>query len=160
MAEARDAEAGLDTEAAELLGRIHAEQREVGERIEPPADEAAIAELDATLRAQFGAGLPPGWAAFLRHCDGLDFNGFTLYATRQRDGTAVMLGMPEQNFVFRAGARGARHLLLGETGDDYFAHDLTAGDFCVFGRATGSVYERFPDASGLLRHVLATAWSA
>jgi hypothetical protein len=151
--------AGLAAETMEWLDKILAEKRQVGETIQPPASEAEIAALDSLLRTRFDARLPPCWPAFWRVCDGLDFNGYVLYATRQRGDRLIMLGMPEQNFIFREGRRAGRYLLLGETGDDYFAQDLVRGDFCVIARSTDAEFDRFPESEDLLRHVLKTAFT-
>jgi hypothetical protein len=149
----------MDREAAEWLDRIHAEQREVGEHVAPPAAEEAIAAVaDFSLRS-LGAPLPEGYAAFLRVCDGLDFNGTTLYATRQRNlgGGVTMLGLPEQNHIFRAGAP-RHHLLLGETGDELFALDTRDGSFAILDRGSLSEAERFTGFDALLTRVLKRAF--
>src|SRR5690606_32410566 len=149
----------MDREAADWLDRIHAEQRDVGEHVAPPAEEGAIAAVADFARRALGATLPAGYAAFLRVCDGLDFNGTTIYATRQRNlgGGVTMLGLPEQNHIFRAdGARA--HLLLGETGDELFALDIRDGGFVILDRGSLSEQQRFGSFDALLACVLQRAY--
>ncbi|MGL5011852.1 MAG: YrhA family protein, partial [Paracoccaceae bacterium] len=62
-----------------LLTRIHPDQRRAGEAIRPPATDAAIADLAARTQATFALTLPEDYAAFLRHSDGLVYNGLVLY---------------------------------------------------------------------------------
>jgi hypothetical protein len=140
-----------------LLARIQAEQRAVGERVEQPADEAGIDRAAAALRANPAIAFPDPWRAFLRVSDGLDFNGFVLYATAERRyGRLVMLGLAEQNCAMARTERDAPLLLLGETGDDYFAWRPTEG-YVIVSRITLETHERFESAAGLLRRVLELA---
>lgn len=151
----------MDREAAEWLERIHAEQREVGEHVAAPATEEAIAAIADFSHRALGGALPEGYVAFLRVCDGLDFNGTTLYATRQRNlgGGVTVLGLPEQNHIFRAG--GARHhLLLGETGDELFALDIRDSSFAILDRGSLSEAERFGSFDALLIRVLERAFES
>ncbi len=150
----------MTSEVADWLARIQEEQQSTGEHAEPPASEQDIAALAALTRAEFAAELPQAYAAFLRLADGLDFNGTTLYATRERRRDGVLLfGLPEQNRAFRAGHQ-RHHLLLGETGDELFAQDLAAGHFAMLDRGSLTELERFASGEALLARALRRAFES
>ena len=100
--------------------------------------------------------MPAFISAFPGIANGLDFNGTTIYATRQRrraNGT-WQLGVPEANLSFDDGPS---RLLLGETGDEFFAVELSTGRGVVMDKVSLHVFEKFDDADGLLDHVLRSA---
>jgi hypothetical protein len=139
-----------------VLARIHGEQRTYGEEIPPAATDSDVATLVAVVREMTGVAPPPGYLAFLRIANGLDVNGTTIYATRERrraNGT-WQLGLPEANLAFDDGAS---RLLLGETGDEYFAVDLGTDRGVILDKVSLTVLEEFDGAEGLLYHVLRSA---
>ena len=146
----------MDATTRALLARIHDEQRAWGEEVPPPATEEELAALTDFVRRHVGTAPPAGYLALLRVVDGLDADGTTVYATRQRrrpDGT-LHLGLPEENIAFREGVGPTGYLLLGETGQDLFAVDVRTGRGRVLDRVSLDVLEEFDDAEDLLRHVL------
>ena len=77
--------------------------------------------------------------------DGFDLNGTVIYVTRQRalpDGL-TLLGFPESNRDFRR-AELRHHVLLGETGDDFYALDQTTGASLPLDHASLSPLEAYP----------------
>ena len=149
----------MQTDIADTLGLIHAEQDAAGERVQPPADPGAIRALQVYAHDQLGVGLPHSYTAFLSDADGLDFNGTVLYATAQRElpGGGVLLGFRESNETFRK--EGERHYVLyGETGNELFAQDQRGGAWCILDRGSLSVLERFSDSDALLERVLRRAY--
>ena len=140
----------------EILARIHDVQRTYGEEIPPTASDDEMAALTAFVRQYAGVAPPAGYVAFLRIANGLDFNGTTIYATQQRrraNGT-WQLGFPEANLSYDDGPS---RLLLGETGDEFFAVDVGTGRGVVLDKVSLHVFEQFDDADGLLDHVLRSA---
>ena len=143
-----------------LLARIHEEQRTSGEEVRPPATDEELATLTAFVQQYLGAPVPAGYLALLRCANGMDFNGTTVYATRQHqraDGT-WQLGLPEENLSFDDGAGPTSWLLLGETGDDFVAVDVRTGRGAVLDKVSLQAFEEFDDAEGLLHHVLRSAY--
>jgi hypothetical protein len=143
-----------------VLGRIHDEQRTSGEQVRPPATAEELAAVTAFVQRYAGTAVPAGYLAFLRSANGVDFNGTTIYATRQHqraDGT-WQLGFPEQNLSFGDGVGPTSWLLLGETGDDYFAVDVRTGRGAVRDKVSLQAFEEFDDVEGLLHHVLRAAY--
>ncbi len=145
----------------DVLGMIAAEQRAVGEQVQPPASPQAIQALSAFAREHLGAELPESYAALLSSVDGLDFNGTVLYATTERDlpGGGTLLGFREANKIFMEGGE-RHHLLLGETGDELFAWDRQDGAWRILDRGSLSQLETFPDGDALLERVLRRAYES
>jgi hypothetical protein len=149
----------VDAASRRLLTGIHDEQRRYGEEIPPPADADELAALTAFVLEQTGAPPPAAYLAFLGVANGLDANGTTIYACRERrrpDGS-VQFGLPEQNRGYDLGPEAAGRLLLGETGDELFVVDVRTGRARVVDKVSLHVFEEFDDAEGLLRHALRAA---
>lgn len=111
---------------AALLARIRSDQRRAGAVPRPAATDPAIADLSARVQTALGLTLPPHYAAFLRHSDGLDDNGLGLYdGTSSPDHPAhpFARGLIPANRASREAPRTPRPLYPGDTDMDLVAAD-------------------------------------
>ncbi len=149
----------MEREIRNLLDRIHAEMRAAGEQVQAPASTEALETLHDYAGRDLLAVLPEAYVDFLRQADGLDFNGTVIYATRQRalPGGLTLLGFPESNRDFR-GAEPRHHVLFGETGDEFYAHDQSEGTWLRLDRAALSPLETYPTCEAMLADALRRAF--
>ncbi len=149
----------MEREIRNLLEQIHAEMRAAGEQVQAPASMEALETLHDYAGRDLLAVLPEAYVDFLRQADGLDFNGTVIYATRQRalPGGLTLLGFPESNRDFR-GAEPRHHVLFGETGDEFYAHDQSEGTWLRLDRAALSPLETYPTCEAMLADALRRAF--
>ena len=125
---------------AELL---RVEQDEWATPPQPPATEAALADLVTRARRELGRTVPAAYLDLLRVHDGVDANGLTLYGTRTAPAagspTATILGVVEAN---RSWEGYAGLLLVGDSHLDLLGHDPAAGDWFAADKPSGSVHTR------------------
>jgi hypothetical protein len=151
----------MEARTADMLEQIHAEMRDAGEQVQPPASPEAIDALHAFAERELHTPLPQDYIDFLRRADGLDFNGTVIYATAQRSlpGGLTLLGFPESNRDFAAG-QGHDHVLFGETGDELYALDKSRGQFLLLDRASLSPLEQFASCEAMLAAALRRAYES
>ena len=144
---------------ADMLSRIHAEQREAGEKVPEPANASDIQELQSYTRTSLGAELASGYRKFLSQANGLDFNGTVVYATSQTNygNNLHLLGFRESNDAFRSGDD-RMHVLYGETGDELFAQDTSRDTWYILDRGSLTSLEDFGSFDDLLTRVLTRAY--
>jgi hypothetical protein len=150
----------MDADIDNTLRSIHDEMASAGEQVQQPA---APDELDALRRYaedHLGTKLPAGYIDFLSKTDGLDFNGTTVYAAKQRPlpSGGTMLGFREANDTFRQGGD-RQQILFGETGDELFLYSIREQSWCVADRGSLSILDRFDTFDALLDHVLRRAYA-
>lgn len=149
----------MTTLIADILTRIHAEQREAGEKVPEPANSSDIGELQSYTRTSLGAELASGYRTFLSQANGLDFNGTVVYATRQTDyaNNLHLLGFRESNDVFRSGDD-RTHILYGETGDELFVQNKSGDTWHILDRGSLTPLEDFGSFDDMLTRVLTRAY--
>jgi hypothetical protein len=138
----------------DLLAAINAELREFAQTISPPASPEAIERLRRYARDTFRTNLPEGYVTFLGRNDGLDFNGFVIYAATECK-KPFLSGFVEANE--RLGAPDNEYVFYGESGDELYAQHQTSMAWVALDRPSLSVLGRFPSFDAMLAHVLREA---
>jgi len=128
------------------------------EPVQPPADEAAIADVLVRVRERFGATLPDAYADLLRREDGLDVDGLVLYGSRQspeeRGPGGFWQGLVATNELWREVPGREDYLVLGDSDLYLFTVDLDGGAPVLRDRVTAEPVERFPDVAAALERLL------
>ncbi len=137
----------------DVLSEIQAEKRDAEETVRPPADEAAIAQLQNDASGQLQVALPEGYIAFLRRSDGIDFNGTVIYGATLQD-SPYLPDFQKANALFG----NLDYVLYGETGDELFAQHRATGAWQIIDRASLSPLESFASFEALLEHALRNAY--
>lgn len=106
------------------IEQIETDQATHGEARQGAASAEQVAQAKERLHARFGATLPEDYAAFLRHCNGLDYNGLVLYGATQSEGdpgkNGFWQGLVAANTAWREGQGHEGYIVLGETDMDLF----------------------------------------
>ena len=133
----------------DYLQQIEAIEAQFGGKLQPAASEEDLASLAKQARERFRYELPAGYLKLLAITDGVDFNGYTLYASKtqslQGEEKMLLQGFAEINEFWQEYAENEDHhsLMFGETGDDLYLFDQRAQQFHVTDKVSGDVYQAF-----------------
>lgn len=136
-------------ELSGYLQQMQAEDARFGDLSQPLATSDSVAVLKQQAREKFNYELPSAYEALLALSDGVNFNGYTLYASKTRPiagySDRLIEGFVEANKLWEEYAQNADHHLLvfGETGDDLFLFDRRDQKFKVIDKVGGDAYEEF-----------------
>ena len=131
------------------LRQIETVDAQFGGKLQPAASEEDLEALTKQVQERFRYELPAGYLQFLAIADGVDFNGYTLYASKtqplQGEEKILLQGFAEINEFWQEYAGNEDHhlLMFGETGDDLYLFDQRAQQFHVTDKVSGDVYQAF-----------------
>ena len=141
----------------DLLARVDASKRELGETIQPPASPEAIERVRRLARETLRTDLPEGYVTFLRRNEGLAFNNCQIYAATECRNPYYRPGFIEVNTLFSASWGSERYVLYGDTGDELYAQDRMSGAWVELDRPSLSLLNTFPSFDAMLAKVLRDA---
>ena len=132
----------------DYVHQVDARNGEYGDAPQPAASPDQLMALVAQCRDLFQYQLPVGYLELLAVTDGMDFNGYKLYASttrRMSEYDADMEGFVEANDLWEDYAENGDHHLLvfGETGGDLFLFDRRDQKFKVTDKVGGDAYQEF-----------------
>lgn len=86
----------------DLIGKIKVIANQWGEVLEPEASKVELQEFTEEFKIKFGLDVPTQYENFLKIVNGLEFNGFIIYGTKNSDTDpdASMLDIFEMNEIF------------------------------------------------------------
>ena len=148
---------------SDYLHQMQAEDARFGDHSQPPAVSGALTELRQRVHEKFDYELPKAYMAILALSDGVNFNGYTLYASK----TLPIIGCPdrfiegfiEANDLWEDYGNNTDHHLLvfGETGDDLFLFDRQDEKFKVTDKVGGDAYQEFDSFEELVEQLFKNA---
>lgn len=148
---------------SDYLRQIQTEDAQFGDQPQPPAAADALVSLRHQVREKFNYELPNAYVALLALSDGVNFNSYTLYASK----TLPIAGYPdrfiegfvEANYLWEHYERNSDHHLLvfGETGGDLFLFDRRDQKFKVTDKVGGDAYQEFDSFEELVEQLLKNA---
>jgi hypothetical protein len=142
----------------EVVEKVAAEQRGVGETVLAPASEDQIVAEQEVLRDRFGAELPAGYARLLSKVNGVDFNGVVLYGvgyTQASPGAdGFWQGLAEANTLWREGLSHEAYLVLGESDMDLLTVDLDGRRPVLRDKVSSDVFEEFTTVDEAVERLL------
>ena len=111
-----------------LLADVRAMKRKYQKDLQPPASEAALDSLRQRVRQKLGADLPDEYLEFLRTTNGLEFNGFGIYATDKAplvgNENAATNSFVDANLLWRGNPNYKKYLIFGESGEYNYVYNL------------------------------------
>jgi len=133
----------------QLLKEHIDDRKAYGKLPQPPASAAELQALRARAKQELGVDLPKAYYALLEIVNGLDSNGFVIYASE----TTPMVGYEGKN-MFIEGIVDAnlgwweleankQYLFLAESGMGNYVQDLKEGNYKSLDRQSSSLYEQF-----------------
>jgi hypothetical protein len=142
------------SEVDDLLAVINAELRQFGHTVRPPASPEAIERVRRIARDKLRTDLPESYLTFLGRTDGLDFNGYGIYAATEQK-KPYRPGFVEVNEILSVG--GERYVFYGDSSIDLYAQDRTSMAWVILDRPSLSVMDTFPSFDAMLVKVLRDA---
>lgn len=133
----------------EYLRQIEVRAAPFGGSLQPPAGTEDLKSMAEQARERFGYTLPLSYLDLLSVADGVDFNGYSLYASKtqplQGEESSSLYGFLEMNELWEEYDQNNDHHLLvfGETGDDLFLFDQRDQKFKVTDKVGGDAYQEF-----------------
>lgn len=129
------------------IERIETDQLTHGEARQGAASAEQVARAREELRSRFGAALPEEYAAFLRRCNGMDYNGLVLYGASQSEdkpgAKGFWQGLVPANAAWREGVGHDAYIVLGETDMDLFTVKPDGTGPVLRDKVSGDVNELF-----------------
>lgn len=136
-----------------ILDRVRRSRERYNGRMQPPADDAMIAKLQADCRARFGLRIPERYCHLLRITDALNWNGVYFHGTARRpyaDHPDMTLGgLLEETTEWW---HWQQKLILGNIEDQYFFYDQEADEYQVYRVSDNKPYRRFKEFDELFAH--------
>lgn len=137
-----------------ILEKIKQLKLGCGRHMQPACEESVIPKLQSSAKQKLHVELPNSYLDFLRHTNGLDWNGAVFFAATN----IPYVDKPQMSFesIVDANIRlrevpaNSRFLIFGEGGMDMYVQDLSTGRFHIVDHISTDVYESFDD---LLRGV-------
>jgi hypothetical protein len=147
----------------ELLEMIHAEQRNCGESVRPPARPEDIRTLTDQARLLLGAKLPQGYLDFLASSDGLDYDGLVIYdsvSSPEQRTQGFWQGFVSANLSWRDNPANRELLIFGDSDMDLYVQHINSGTFRRIDKIAHDRVEVFPSFEAMLEAALRTRMPA
>jgi hypothetical protein len=142
----------------EVLEEIRRTMAADGFRMQPPATDAEVSALEKEAEAQLGASVPAEYRAFLRTCNGLDWNGLLIYAASKVPiaGRAdrFITGFLEANLAWRESEPHRQYLFFGDSGISRYVLDLKQSRYAILDRQSDTLIEMVPSFEELMARAL------
>ena len=145
------------------LRQMQAEDIRFGDQPQPPATKDALGVLRQQALAKFNYELPSTYEALLALSDGVNFNSYTLYASKSLPiagySDRFIEGFIEANDQWESYEQNRDHHLLvfGETGGDLFLFDRRDQKFKVTDKVGGDAYQEFDSFEELAEQLFKNA---
>lgn len=131
------------------------------DEFQPPATQADIAKMVSEAKAKLGYSVDNDYLQFLRRFDGLDHNGYSVYATKITLLTGYsdcyVTGFVERNLQYWQVDSNQQFIAFGESGDERFVFDKNAGKFAELDQPSASLIRFHDSFDSLLARLLELA---
>ena len=146
----------------EYLRQIETRNAAYGDQPQPPAPPEQLATLAIQSNENFQYKLPNHYLKILEVSDGVDFNGYKLYASKTRyiiKYDCYIEGFLEANGLWEEYEENTDHhlIMFGETGDDLYLFDKRNQKFKITDKVGGDAYEEFETFEELIERFFRNA---
>lgn len=133
----------MEARIVDLVAEIKQERqgRRAAVPMQPPAPSEHLDRLREQASATLGYTLPEGYLELLKLADGIDSNGFTLYASvtqllagHTNRPNYTIEGFVEANLIWRDYEPNQQFAFFAESGDVVYCHNLVTGRFQLMDR--------------------------
>jgi hypothetical protein len=141
----------------DILEAVIADQKRVGEVIQPPTKADALQRLQQAVQTSYNASVPADVLSLLRKAGGIDYNGVVIYGADQspeKPGPGgFWQGLLVANQLWREGSS-PDFLIVGETDMDLLTVDLSGAKAATRDKVSHDVNETFDNAGEMIAEVL------
>jgi hypothetical protein len=142
----------------QLLNQFAAEAKKYGNSLQPACSAKDLTDLQARVRKELGAEIPPGYAEFLRQHDGLDWDGILLFASKTvpiagyKD--RFIEGLVEANLGYRSAGWKDQYVVVGDDGMDLYVFEPGPKKYSARDRVSLDKNESYPSFEEMLTALL------
>ena len=136
---------------------VEKQRQENGLAMQPPASENDVKSVVKGAEKILGAKLPDQYLKFLRHVNGLNWNGVFIYGskTSQIVGSKHSLqGIVEANEIWRDYEGHKKYLFFGDSDMSLFGQDLITGEYKELDRSSNSLIQTYKGFDDMLTEAL------
>jgi hypothetical protein len=130
-----------------------------GESLQPPATPEQLSRLRRRAFDALQVTPPIEYFHFLERCNGLDWDGLTLYAAEPAPLAGhpdrVIGGLIDENLARRALPAWTAYLVFGDTGDDAYCLHLGSNRYCLVDAVSTDEIEAYPSFGTMVGAALA-----
>ncbi|MFT3868439.1 MAG: YrhA family protein [Nibricoccus sp.] len=127
----------------------------------PRTTQADIAKMVSEAKAKLDYSVDNDYLQFLKRFDGLDHNGYSVYATKISLITGYsdcyVTGFVERNLQYWQVESNRQFIAFGESGDERFVFDKDAGKFAELDQSSASLIRFHDSFDSLLARLLELA---
>lgn len=124
----------------ELLKAVDQELLSASAAVQPPGSPETLEKLEKMAQAVFSRGLPPEYAEFLKHMDGLNWNGLMIYASSMRVAAdpenSFIQGFVEANLLWRDYDPNKAYLIFAESGLSKYVFNIATSEYQILDRSS------------------------
>jgi len=143
------------------LKQIEKEKQSRGRKLQPPATAEDILILKNIAKETLGYELDESYAKFLRITNGIDWNGFSIYATTITPiigyDDRFIAGFIDINLQYWEVEVNRIFIAFGETGDTRYVFNLQKNEFEEIDSVALDPIETFSSFDELINHLLKQA---
>jgi hypothetical protein len=126
--------------------------------INPPATDGQINDFKEKFSTAYGLNAPNGYLIFLKHADGLSFNGYRIYGTSNKTSNGEQQGFFEINESWHNTLPdidiNEDYILFADSGLDKFIMRISNRSFYSVDRVSDEVVETFASAEAMIEYIL------
>ena len=137
-----------------LIAQIKSERKKFNLDIPKPIETTLINDFINHYKDIFKVELTPNYLSFLKICDGLVENGFTIYSSYDHTIKKVEYGIFENNETWADINPNLKFIYFGESDQDLYAYNKVSKEYEVLDRYSSDVCESFDNFELLLEHIL------
>ena len=115
--------------------------------LQKPVSSEQLARMCHASRSLLSFEIPQGYIDFLQLHNGIDWNGFSIYASEIILINGYMdryiNGFVEANLQYKENDKKLQLISFGETGDSRYVYDLQQSSFCLIDRVSSDSIENY-----------------
>lgn len=137
-----------------LIAQIKSERKKYNLDIPKPIETTLVDGFINSYEVIFKVELAPNYLQFLKICDGLVENGFTIYSSQNHTIKKVEYGIFENNETWADINPNMKFIYFGDSDQDLYVYNKVSKKYEVLDRYSSDVYESFDNFEFLLEHIL------
>ena len=119
-----------------------------------PISTNLINDFQKKFKAFFDFEVPKDFLDFLKISNGLEENGFLVYAGTEFTENNVVKGIFENNSLwYEQDGEDVKYIFFAESGQDLFVLDKKENKCLLIDRYSGEIYESFSNFKNMLLHI-------
>lgn len=142
-------------EIQKKIDEIKMERATYNLAIPEPITETDALTFKKEFSSVFGTMVDDDYLNFLMICNGLEENGFQIYASTNHEKEGVLYGIFENNQIWREEIEGFdNYIFYAESGQDLFVCNKFDKRYLLLDRSSGGIFKSFQSLDRMLLYIL------